>query len=102
MALAVLVSLAAAANSSARRGSQTITFESTPPSSATVGGAAYTVEAAASSGLPVTLTIDPASSSVCSISGSSVYFIGAGTCTIDAEQAGYDNDYAAAQAQQAF
>ena len=40
--------------------------------------------------------------SVCTISGSTVSFIGAGTCVIDANQAGNGNYNAAPQAQQSF
>src|SRR5260370_4376236 len=39
---------------------------------------------------------------ICSISGSTVSFIGAGTCVIDANQAGNGNYNAAPQAQQSF
>jgi hypothetical protein len=82
--------------------SQTITFSSSPPSGATVGGA-YTVTASGgASGNPVVFTIDPASGSVCTISGSSVSFVGAGVCTIDANQAGNEQYGAASQAQQSF
>ena len=82
--------------------SQTITFTSTAPSNATVGGAPYTASATSSSGLPVTLTIDSSSSSVCSVSGTTVSVDHAGTCTIDANQPG-DADYSAApQVQQSF
>ena len=85
------------------RGAQTITFTSAPPSSAAVGGPAYTVVATGGeSKNPVTFTIDPASSSVCTISGSKVSFIGTGTCTIDANQAGNANYEPAPQAQQSF
>jgi len=85
------------------KGSQTISFTSTAPVGATVGGATYTATATASpSGLPVTLTIDATATSVCSISGSTVSFIGAGTCVIDANQAGNANYNAAPQAQQSF
>jgi PKD repeat protein len=81
---------------------QTITFTSAAPGSATVGGSTYTVAATASSGLPVSFTIDAPSSSVCSISGATVSFVGPGTCTIDANQAG-DADFGAApQMQQSF
>jgi len=85
---------------------QTIDFTSTVPVGAAVGDAAYVVTATATSGLGVVLTIDASSASVCSItgsaSGSSVSFIGAGTCTIDANQDG-NADYAAAtQVQQSF
>jgi len=62
------------------------------------------VTATASSGLPVTLSIDASATSICTISGStsgsSVSFIGAGTCVIDANQAGNANYNAAPQAQQ--
>ena len=84
------------------KGSQTITFTSTAPVGAAVGGATYTATATASSGLPVTLTIDPSAASVCSISGSTVSFIGAGTCAIDANQPGNANYNAAPQVQQSF
>ena len=81
---------------------QTITFTSTAPGDATVGGPAYAVAASASSGLPVTLTIDPSASSVCSLSGSSVRFTGTGPCVIDANQAGDVGTLPAPQAQQSF
>jgi hypothetical protein len=44
--------------------------------------------ATATSGLPVVLTIDDASTTVCKIGNGFVSFIGAGTCTIDANQGG--------------
>jgi hypothetical protein len=81
---------------------QTITFTSTPPNPAFVGGPAYTVTAEATSKQAVTFTIDPASSSVCTISGSTVTFVAAGTCTIDANQGGNTQYEPAAQAQQSF
>jgi hypothetical protein len=88
------------------KGSQTVNFTSTAPVGARYGDVAYTVTASASSGLAVVLSIDPASASVCSLSGSSsgsqVTYIGTGTCTIDANQAGNSNYNAAAQAQQSF
>ncbi|HXO25813.1 MAG TPA: Ig-like domain-containing protein [Thermoanaerobaculia bacterium] len=84
------------------KGDQTITFTSTAPAGAKFGGPTYTVTATASSGLTVTFTIDASASSVCSISGSTVSFIGAGTCVIDANQAGNANYNAAPQAQQSF
>ncbi|MHB8448261.1 MAG: beta strand repeat-containing protein [Rudaea sp.] len=84
-------------------GSQTITFTSTAPAGAAVGGATYTVTATGgASGNPVTFAIDVASSGVCTISGSTVSFTGTGTCTIDANQAGNTNYNAAPQAQQSF
>jgi hypothetical protein len=82
------------------QGDQSISFTSAAPTDAVVAGATYTPSAAASSGLPVTLTIDAASASVCSISAGAVSFQHAGTCTIDANQAGDANYHAAPQVQQ--
>ena len=87
---------------SAAPGSQTITFTSTAPTDATVGGPTYTPTATASSGLPVTLTIDSTTSANCSISGGVVSFTAAGSCTIDANQAGNASFSAAPQVQQTF
>ena len=64
---------------------QSISFTSSAPSGAVVGGPAYTVSAAASSGLPVSFSIDPSSAGVCTLSGATVSFAGAGTCTVRAE-----------------
>src|SRR5690348_9984673 len=76
---------------------QTIRFTSTPPFEATVGGPSYSVAATGgASGEPVLFTIDPPSSSVCSVSGSTVSFLAPGTCTIDANQAG-NTEYEPAQ-----
>ncbi|MGI8751400.1 MAG: putative Ig domain-containing protein, partial [Acidimicrobiales bacterium] len=81
------------------KAAQTITFTSTPPTDATVGGASYTVTATGGpSGIPVTFA--SGSPSVCTVSGSTVTFTGAGTCVIDANQAGDANHTPAAQAQQ--
>jgi PKD repeat protein len=81
---------------------QSIAFESSPPGSAVVGGPTYSVSANASSGLAVALTIDASSSSVCTMSGSVVHFVGSGTCTIDADQAGNAEWESAPRAQQSF
>ena len=55
------------------KGDQTIVFTSTAPSGAKVGGSTYEVAATGGgSGNPVTFTIDPSASSVCSIAGSTV------------------------------
>ncbi|HSE12945.1 MAG TPA: hypothetical protein VLB69_09945 [Rudaea sp.] len=83
-------------------GDQTITFTSSAPANATIGGATYDVTATATSGLTVTFTIDAVAAGVCSISGSTVSFIGSGSCVIDANQAGDANWNAAPQAQQSF
>lgn len=83
--------------------SQTITYTSTAPGSATVGGATYTPTATGgASGNAVTFTVDASASSVCSISAGVVSFIGAGTCLLDANQAGNANYNAAPQKQQSF
>ncbi len=85
------------------KGAQTISFTSTPPGSAAVGGSPYTVAAeGGASHNGVTFTIDASSASVCTISGAAVSFVGAGTCTIDANQAGNSNYEPAQQTQQSF
>ena len=84
------------------KGAQTISFTSTAPAAATVGGAIYSVSATATSGLAVSFTIDATASGVCSIAGTTVSFLAAGTCVIDANQAGNANYNAAPQAQQSF
>jgi hypothetical protein len=85
------------------KANQTITYTSTAPVAAVVGGATYSVAASGgASGNAVTFTIDATASAVCTISGSTVTFIGAGTCVIDANQLGNANYNAATQAQQSF
>ena len=82
---------------------QAIIFRSTAPTLEAFGGPTYTPVASSTSGLVVTLTIDPTSITVCSISPLGVVsIIGAGTCTIDANQLGNVNWNPAAQVQQAF
>ena len=83
------------------KGSQTVAFTTTAPSSAVVGGATYTPGASATSGLTAAITLD-ASSTGCSFSAGVVSFIGVGTCKIDANQAGNANWNAATQVQQSF
>jgi outer membrane autotransporter protein len=83
-------------------GGQTITFTSTAPTSATVGGTAYRVAAiGGASGNPVIFTIDRSSTvGACSISGAVVSFTGPGQCVIDANQAGNADYKPAPQVQQ--
>ncbi len=83
------------------KGSQTITFTSTPPTSAPVGGAPYTPTATATSGLAVTFTLDGTSTG-CTLTAGVVNFTAAGTCVIDANQAGNATWSAAPQVQQSF
>src|SRR5579862_2791032 len=84
------------------KATQTISFTSSAPSSATFGDPGYSVSAIADSGLPVTLSVDPASAAVCSLSGGTVSYTSGGTCTVDADQAGNANYHAASEAQQSF
>ncbi len=67
---------------------QTISFTTPVPAAANVGEAPYTPGATATSGLPVTFTVDPTSAGVCTLTGGSVAFIGPGICTVNADQAG--------------
>ena len=97
---------------------QTVTFTSDAPKGEDwFGNGKFgdgVVSAAASSGLPVTLSIDPDSTDVClfhdgpydtqpsSPSPASLWFLGPGTCTIHADQAGNDEYLPAEQASQSF
>ncbi|MGD0197925.1 MAG: hypothetical protein ABSC56_08480 [Solirubrobacteraceae bacterium] len=79
---------------------QTVAFTSAAPSSPSIGSTYGVSASGGASGNGVTFTIDSSSSSgACSISGSTVRFSAAGTCLIDAHQAG-NADYAAGSAQQ--
>jgi hypothetical protein len=69
---------------------QSISF--TAPASGTYGGQAM-LTPSATSGLPVTLSVDPSSGAgVCSLSGDTVLYTAPGSCVIDANQAG-DSGY---------
>ena len=72
-------------------GPQTITFGAL--SNVAAGTAPFAISASASSGLTVSFTSSP--TSVCTVSGSLVTIVAAGTCSITASQSG-DLDYAAA------
>lgn len=67
---------------------QTVTFTSTPPDPALVGGT-YAVSATAASGLSVSFA--STTPGICTISGSTVIFVAAGTCTVQASQSGNTN-----------
>ena len=84
------------------QGDQTISFSSTSPASAVVGGVAYTPAATSTSGGTVAFTIDAASSAVCSITAGAVSFQTVGTCRVLANQAGNTNWNAATQNFQTF
>ena len=79
---------------------QTIQFATRPPRRVKAGSASYTVAASASSGLPVSFY--SGAPSVCSLTGSTVTFLAAGTCSIDADQEGSAQYAQAPQIRQSF
>ena len=79
---------------------QRITFTSTPPNPAVVGGTYRPRARGGASGNPVTFSIDPSAQGSCTISGDRVSFVAVGTCVIDANQAGNASYEAATQVQQ--
>jgi uncharacterized repeat protein (TIGR02543 family) len=81
---------------------QTITFTSAAPTTATVGGATYTPTATSTSGDAVVFSIDGSSTAGACSGTSVVSFTGAGTCVVDANQAGDANYNAATQVQQSI
>jgi uncharacterized protein (TIGR03437 family) len=78
--------------------SQTITFGAL--ANQTLGAAAFTVAATASSALAVSFS--SLTSPVCSVAGSLVTLVAVGTCTIQATQAGNSNYVAATPVSQGF
>lgn len=80
-----------------------VTYTSTPPVDAVVGGSYGGTANGGASANPVVFTIDTTSTTgACSVAGVIVSFTGAGTCVLNAEQAG-DAAYSAAEtAQQSF
>ncbi|HWX74394.1 MAG TPA: hypothetical protein VNZ05_03755, partial [Solirubrobacteraceae bacterium] len=82
-----------------KRKPQSIKFTSELPKSPRVGGPTYTAAAEATSGLPVTLS---ATSPACAVSGSTVSFIHAETCTLAANQEGNGQYEPASQVVQTF
>jgi hypothetical protein len=82
-------------------GPQTIAFTSSNPSPVKVGAPTYTPTATASSGLPVSITLDGTSSG-CVLTSGVVSFPSAGTCLINANQPGGAGWLAAAQVQQSI
>ena len=81
---------------------QSITFTSTPPAAAVVGGSYTSTATGGASGNPVTFTIDASADGICAMAGATVTFVGVGTCVVDANQAGNAGYEAAAQVQQSF
>jgi hypothetical protein len=97
---------------------QTVSFTTTAPTDAdwfdgaTNWGVGYIASAEATSGLPVTYSVDAASAGVCAISElfsdtsapstTGIDYLGPGTCTILADQAGDDAYLPAPQVAQSF
>jgi hypothetical protein len=79
------------------KGAQVITFTSTPPASPVVGGSYQVTASGGVSGNPVVFTVDSSSTAgTCTVNAAGlVHFTGAGSCVVDADQAGNAN-YAAA------
>ena len=72
------------------KAAQAISFSG--PGTATAGGTAALQATGGGSGNPVTFAVDPASGTgVCSVAGTTATFLAAGTCVIDANQAGGAN-----------
>jgi hypothetical protein len=85
------------------QGTQTVAFTSAPPATVVDGGPDYLVTlTGGDSGNPIIVSIDPTSTLVCSVTNLVVKFIGSGTCTIEADQAGNANYSAAAEVEQSF
>jgi len=80
---------------------QTVSFETTPPTNATVGSK-YQPKASASSGLPVKISLAAASAGVCKLEGEAVVATAAGTCTIEANQEGNGEYFAASATPQSY
>jgi len=80
---------------------QTISFTSTNPSPVNVGDPSYTPTATATSGLTVAFTLDGASTG-CALTSGVVSFASAGTCVINANQAGNTDWYPAPQQTQSI
>jgi len=84
------------------KGTPVITFTSTAPVSAVVGGNTYTVTATSPSPVTIVFSIDSSATAFCSIAAGVVSFTASGTCKVNANQAGDANWHAAAQVQQSF
>jgi hypothetical protein len=79
---------------------QTVSFSTTPPPPVRVGNPTYHPAASASSGLSVSIALDPLSHG-CAINGGAVTFTAVGKCVLDAVQAG-NPTFVPAEAQQSI
>jgi hypothetical protein len=88
---------------SVAKGTQVVTFTSTPPSLRPVQGTTYTPTASSGgSGIAVVFTIAAEAASLCSISNGVITFQAVGDCVVYAYQAGNSNWNAAPQVSQVF
>ncbi|MDI1352410.1 MAG: Ig-like domain-containing protein, partial [bacterium] len=83
------------------KNNQTIRFTSTPPTNTTTSFT-YKPIAISSSGLPVSLKVNPSSAGICSLNNGVVSFSTFGNCILDATQAGNENYNPAPQVQQSI
>lgn len=81
---------------------QTLTFSAQPGQSFVANGTFALSPATASSGLAVAYSVTPAAATVCSVSGTTVTMLTAGSCVIAADQAGDAYWLAAPQVTQAI
>ena len=80
---------------------QTISF--TAPATGTVGTSATLTATGGASGNPVVFTVDPSTTAgVCNVSGATLNYTAAGTCVVDANQAGNTTYAPATQVQQSI
>jgi uncharacterized protein len=82
------------------QGAQAQTISFTGPSDQVLGAASFTVTASATSGLAVAFTSQ--TPAVCTLAGSTVQLVAAGTCSIAANQAGNANFLPAPQVVRSF
>ncbi len=81
---------------------QVLSITSTPPNPIIQGVTSYTFTDTSTSQLLPVRTIDSGSTSVCSLTGNTVNFLGAGTCKINSTQPGNANYSAATSISQSF
>lgn len=83
------------------QGAQAITFTSTAPTDARIGGTYLVTATGGASGQPVVYSL-AGSSTGCALTGATVTFTAAGTCVVNADQAGSADYEAAPRVQQSF
>lgn len=102
-ALAVVPVVASTAGVASAAIAQSITFLTPAPTGAIVGGAPYLpVATGGDSGNPVTFSIDATSTGICALADGQVSFTGAGSCVVNANQAGGGSYAPAIQVTQTF